>query len=131
MHLKSSGNLKLIKDKSITNALNLYFNNVTGYSAAILANGQSLNNKLHSLETYFEAGFYQAYFEDNNNNFPEDIVRKVKTDLPKYISENYKPKLYDIALFLGTVSQRESELLLLIENDVDTIKEILERKCKK
>ena len=129
--IKSSGNLKLIKDKSITNALNLYFKNVTGFSEAILSNEKSLNNKTYSLETYFEVGFYQAYFEDNDKNFPEDIVFKVKTDLPKHISDDYKPKLYDIALFLGTVNQRRSELLLEIENEVENIKEILERKCKK
>ncbi|MDO1501184.1 DUF6090 family protein [Winogradskyella maritima] len=129
--IKSSGNLKLIKDKTITNALNLYFKNVNGHSEAILSNRKSLDSKIHSLQTYFEAGFYQAYFEDNNKNFPEDIVLKVKADLPKYISDNYKSKLYDIALFLGTATQRLSEILLLIEKEVDTIKEILERKCKK
>ena len=129
--IKSSGNLKLIKDKSITNALHLYFKNVTGYVETILSNGESLNSKLRSLETYFEAGFYQAYYEDDHRNFPEDIIHNLKTDLPKYISDNYKPKLYDITLFLGTASQRRSELLLLIEKEVDTIKEILEKKCNK
>jgi hypothetical protein len=128
--IKSSGKLNIIKDKTVTKALNVYFRNVTNYTGIILVNSGLVETHINSLGSWFESGIYHAFLSNPNRNdiFAEDVRTQLQTDLPEYISEINKQKLYDLALVLSINVARRSELLILIENEVDTVKEILEKK---
>ena len=129
--IKSSGNLSIIQDKAITEALNTYYTNVAGYAETIIINSDLTVDRIKSLDSWLEAGVHQVniFSRYNNEIFTEAIREKIKEDLPEYISEDYKPILYDAILIAGTDTGRRQQLLELIENEVDQIQQLLQDKC--
>ena len=129
--IKSSGNLSIIQDKAITGALNTYYTNVAGYAETIIKNSDLVVDRVKSLDSWFEAGVHHVniFSRYNNEIFTEAIREKIKEDLPEYISESYKPILYDAILITATNNRRRQQLLELIENEVDQIQQLLQDKC--
>ncbi|MBO3118074.1 hypothetical protein J4050_15080 [Winogradskyella sp. DF17] len=129
--IKSSGKLNIIKDKIVTKALNAYFTNITNYTEVILTNVNLVDKHYDKLETWFDTGVYQAYLSDPKRNyiFEEDVKTQLLTDMPEYISEINKQKLYDIVITFSLIIARRAELITLIEKEVDIMYEILEKKC--
>jgi hypothetical protein len=128
--IKSSGNLSIIKDKNIIKALNTYFKTTDGYSKTILKNVDLDFNQLSSFKNWLNIGVFNANDEFYKDKiFTEDIRQKLSEDLPQFISEDIKPRLYGTALSLGLNNRRRLELLNLIENEVDNMQKLLIQKC--
>ncbi|MBO3116113.1 hypothetical protein J4050_05105 [Winogradskyella sp. DF17] len=129
--IKSSGNLSIIQDKAITGALNTYYTNVAGYAETIIKNTDFIMDRIKSLDNWFETGVHQVniFSRYNKEIFTEAIRKRIKEDSPEYISESYKPILYDAILITGTDYGRRQQLLELIENEVDILQQLLEKKC--
>ena len=128
--IKSSGNLSIIKDKNIIKALNTYFKTTDGYSKTILKNVDLDFNQLSSFKNWLDIGVFNANDEFYKDKiFTEDIRQKLSEDLPQFISEDIKPRLYGTALSLGLNNRRRLELLNLIENEVENMQKLLMQKC--
>jgi len=129
--IKSSGNLSIIQDKAITEALNTYYTNVAGYAETIIINSDFTVDRIKSLDSWFEAGVHHVniFSRYNKEIFTDAIREKIKEDLPEYISEDYKPILYDAILITGTDNGRRHQLLEIIESEVDLIQQLLQEKC--
>ncbi len=128
--IKSSGNLNIIKGKSITKALNTYFKTTYGYSKTILKNIELDFNQISSFKNWLNIGIFNANDEFYKDQiFTEDIRQKLTEDLPEFISEAIKPRLYGTALSIGLNNRRRLELLNLIESEVDHMQNLLEQKC--
>jgi type II secretory pathway pseudopilin PulG len=129
--IKSSGKLNIIKDKTITKSLNTYYTNISNYTELIFTNTNLLNIHFNTIDSWFDTGVYQAYLSNPARNyiFAEDVKTQLLTDLPEHISELNKQNLYDMVLTFSLIIARRAELLVLIENEVDIMKDILEKKC--
>ncbi|WP_298756928.1 DUF6090 family protein [uncultured Psychroserpens sp.] len=128
--IKSSGNLSIIKDKAIIKALNTYFKSTDGYTKAIITNFELDFDRLSNFENFISLGLFNANDEFYNNQiFTEDIRQQLKEDLPQFISNDIKPRLYGTALSIGLNNRRRLELLNLIEGEVDSMLRLLKQKC--
>ncbi len=128
--IKSSGNLSIIKDKKIIKALNAYFKSTDGYTKAILKNVEMDFDRLSNIESFLSIGLFNSNNEFYKDQiFTEEIRKQLSKDLPQFLSEDLKPKLYSTALSIGLNNRRRLELLQLIENEVDKMQKNLEQKC--
>ena len=130
--IKSSGKLNIIKDKTITKALNTYYTNISNYTELMFSNTNLLDIHLNRMESWLDTGVYQAYLSNPSRNyiFEEDVATQLLTDLPEHISESNKQHLYDMVLTFSLANiARRAEIYILIENEVDVMTKILEKKC--
>ncbi len=128
--IKSSGNLSIIKDKTILKAINKYFKTTDGYSKTILMNMELDFNQITSFKNWLDIGIFNANDEFYNDQiFTEDIRQKLSEDIPQFISIDIKPRLYSTALSIGLNNRRRLELLNLIESEVDDMQNLLLQKC--
>ncbi|APZ47344.1 hypothetical protein BW723_14105 [Polaribacter reichenbachii] len=128
--IKSSGNLGLIKDKTIIKALNAYFKITDGYSKTILNNFDLDFKQISSFRNWLDMGIFNANDEFYNNQiFTDSIRRKLQEDIPRFIPIDIKPRLYSTSLNIGLNNSRRLELLNLIENEVDNMQKLLKQKC--
>ena len=132
LDIKSSGKLNIIRDKKVTKELNKYYNNVNGYTETILRNVDSDQRALDRIDNWFETGLYHGNLESfyRNDVFTEDIRNQLKADLPKQISKELRPQIYNALAISGIDNRRRLELLQLIENEIDHMQEFLQQKCK-
>ena len=127
--IKSSGNLGIIKDKYILQQLNRYFRNMDGYSATILTNFELDFERVAGFKDWFEIGLFNSNDYFYKNLFTEEIRSILEKDLPQYIPKRVKPELYSTLVMGGLNNQRRLELLMLIENEVDSVYETISKKC--
>ena len=128
--IKSSGNLSIIKDKTIIKAINTYFKTTDGYSKTILKNIELNFSQLTSFNNWLDIGIFNANDEFYKDQiFTEAIRQKLSEDIPQFISKDMKPRLYATALSIGLNNRRRLELLNLIEIEVDSMQKLLLQKC--
>jgi len=130
--IKSSGKLNIIKDKTVTKALNTYFTNITNYRALILTNINLVENNFDKIGSWFDTGIYQTFLASAERNyvFEEDVAKQLQMDLPEYITDRSRQQLYDAVLTFSIIMVRRAELMEFIEVEIDTVKKILEQKCR-
>ncbi|WP_411768403.1 DUF6090 family protein [Winogradskyella sp. A3E31] len=130
LDIKSSGNLSLIRDKAIIEALNTYFKTTDGYSKTILRNVELDFIQITSFKNWMDIGIFNSNDEFYKDQiFTKEIRQKLSEDLPQFVSGDIKPRLYSVALSIGLNNRRRLELLNLIESEVIIMQKLLQQKC--
>tara|TARA_R110002111_G_C5869870_1_gene361375 strand:+ start:7 stop:786 length:780 start_codon:yes stop_codon:yes gene_type:complete len=125
--IKSSGNLNIIKNKNITKSLNRYAKTVEGYGNTIQSNFKIVINRVIQTADWFNVGAVHSNYKDI---YPKEIQDNLSADLPKKIPIESKSRLYEDLVIEGSILRRRSELLKLINNEVDIVKSKLSKQCE-
>jgi hypothetical protein len=123
--IKSSGNINTIKDNEIRKSLNLYFKKVAGLNTTMIENTRLVINQISQTADWFNSGTLHKAIEA----FPTEIQDRLSNDLPRYISDDTKQRLYEDLVMEGVLLRRRTELLHLIDQEIDTVKSKLANKC--
>ena len=125
--IKSSGNIHTIKDKQIRKSLNQYIKKVEDFNNTMSANANIIFNRVTQSIDWFSNGVIHASYKEV---FPKKIQDKLSLDLPDNIRDEAKSKLYEDLVLEGIFLKRRSDLLKIMENEVDIIMSKLTRQCK-
>ena len=110
--LKSGANLNIIRDKSIINALNTYFNNIESLKSIIKINGQNAVDIYYAHEDSFANGKTQASILRGRfkEGMDADIREAIVIDTTETFTETMKYRLYNEALRYTSANTRQLEL---------------------
>ena len=122
-----NNNLNIIKNKDITKSLNIYTKTVEGYRNTIQSNFNIIINRATQSADWFNSGVIHSSYKEI---FPKEIQDKLSFDLPENIPEGSKSRLYKDLVIEGSLLRRRSELLKLINNEVDIMKSKLSNYCE-
>ena len=127
--IKSSGNLNILTDFSTKNKLASYYESMDRTSSIIETNGKAITDK-----RFFETkDFISSGWINMVNDFNGIDTTKVDLDLLKskinFTAEIRKTILNDAMFYLG-ISSRNKQILKSAENEILSIKSLLEKKCQ-
>lgn len=127
--IKSSGNLNILTDFSTKNNLASYYESMDRTSSIIETNGKAITDK-----RFFETkDFISSGWINMVNDFNGIDTTKVDLALLKlkvnFTSEIREIMLNDAMFYLG-INTRNKQILRSVENEILSIKSLLEKKCQ-
>tara|TARA_R110002124_G_scaffold286958_1_gene469428 strand:+ start:58 stop:750 length:693 start_codon:yes stop_codon:yes gene_type:complete len=125
--IKSSGNINTLKDSQIRKSLNQYIKKTEDLNSVILGNMNLVFNRLAQTADWFNSGVLHAEYK---KLFPREIQKNLSVDFPNKIPEETKARLYEDLVMEGILLRRRSELLNLIDNQINIMNSKLADKCK-
>lgn len=130
--LKSGANLNIIKDKTVTKAINNYFNKVKTYSSIIIVNANNALDVYNTNQDHFNSGRIHAsmFLDRFIEGMEKDVYDSMNLDYEELLSEPMKNKLLNDALSYISANSRQLELYSAIKNETISLLEILKPKCK-
>lgn len=130
--LKSGANLNIISDKSIIKALNHYFNRVEELKSIIMINGKHAVDIAFAHNDYFANGSVQASVIGGRfkNGLDEDLKESVLDFDDDLLTSQMRIRLLNESLEFVGVNTRQIELYNLLLQEINDLKEQLERKCE-
>ncbi len=127
--IKSSGNLNIIKDFSIKNKLTSYYEALANTNSVIESNGKAITDKrFFESEDLISSGWIKL-LEDFNEIDTSKVNLKVLKSKINFTDEVRLKMTNDAIFYLGNNS-RNKQLLKLIENEILSMKSLLEGKCQ-
>ena len=130
--LKSGANLNIISDKSIIKALNHYFNRVEELKSIIMINGKHAVDIAFAHKDYFANGSVQASVKNGRfkNGLDEDLKVPVLSFDNNQLTSQMRTRLLNESLEFVGANSRQIELYNLLLQEINDLKEQLERKCE-
>ncbi|MEP0365767.1 MAG: DUF6090 family protein [Cyclobacteriaceae bacterium] len=130
--LKSGANLNIISDKSIIKALNHYFNRVEELKSIIMINGKHAVDIAFAHNDYFANGSVQASVRNGRfkNGLDEDLKVSVLSFDDNQLTSQMRTRLLNESLEFVGANSRQIELYNLLLQEINDMKEQLERKCE-
>ncbi len=130
--LKSGANLNIISDNSIIKALNHYFNRVEELKSIIMINGKHAVDIAFAHNDYFANGSVQASVRDGRfkNGLDEDLKVSVLSFDDNPLTSQMRTRLLNESLEFVGANSRQIELYNLLLQEINDLKEQLERKCE-
>jgi len=130
--LKSGANLNIISDKSIIKALNHYFNRVEELKSIIMINGKHAVDIAFAHNDYFANGSVQASVKNGRfkNGLDEDLKVSVLSFDDNQLTSQMRTRLLNESLEFVGANSRQIELYNLLLQEINDMKEQLERKCE-
>jgi len=129
--LKSGANLNIIRDKSVIQALNRYFNRVEELKSIIMVNGKYAVDISFSHTDNFANGYNQASIINGRFSvgLDEDLKRAFPIDDEELLSNEMKSRLLGEALEYVSVNTRQVELYGKLLNEISELEDLLSKKC--
>ncbi len=129
--LKSGANLNIIKDKSVIRAMNNYFNKVEGHVSVIQVNGENAVRIFYSHNDVFANGWAHASLTSGwaSEGIAPDVLSRIPLDENETFSPEMKDRLLNESLLLVSHNQRQMMLYNHIQEEIESVKAILESKC--
>lgn len=130
--LKSGANLNIISDKSIIKALNHYFNRVEELKSIIMINGKHAVDIAFAHNDYFANGSVQASVRNGRfkTGLDEDLKVAVLSFDDNRLTSQMRTRLLNESLEFVGANSRQIELYNLLLQEINDLKEQLERKCE-
>lgn len=130
--LKYGANLNIISDKSIIKALNHYFNRVEELKSIIMINGKHAVDITFAHNDYFANGSVHASVRDGRfkNGLDEDLKDSVLSFDKNPLTSQMRTRLLNESLEFVGANSRQIELYNLLLQEINDLKEQLERKCE-
>lgn len=130
--LKSGANLNIIKDKTVTKAINNYFNRVKTYSSIIIVNATNALDVYNTNQDHFNSGRIHANMQLDRfvEGMEKDVYDAMTVDYKELLSEPMRNKLLNDALSYISANSRQLELYTSIKNEAISLLEVLKPKCK-
>ena len=127
--LKSSGNLRLITDKNLKTKLSEYYSNEQNLLDVVNSNAISTTNRFKNKTDRLNNGW--VLLIEQNKGFDTSLVSVEQLKKIAIRDEQVTLNLMNDALAYIGANSRNLILLKSLENEITTIKTILESKCEK
>jgi hypothetical protein len=128
--LKSGANLNIIRDKSVIQALNRYFNRVEELKSIIMVNGKYAVDISFSHIDNFANGYNQASIQDGRFSVGlDEDLKETLTRVEENLSPEMKKRLLSEALEYVSVNTRQVELYGKLMNEIEELELLLTKKC--
>lgn len=129
--LKSGANLNIIRDKSVIQALNRYFNRVEELKSIIMVNGKYAVDISFSHTDNFANGYNQASIQNGRFSVGlDEDLKEALTRAEENLSPEMKNRLLSEALEYVSVNTRQVELYDKLMNEIEELELLLTKKCK-
>ncbi|MFD2587537.1 DUF6090 family protein [Croceitalea marina] len=127
--IKSSGNLNIIKDLSIKNQLAAYYKTLANTSAVIESNGNAITDKrFFESEDLISSGWIKLIEDFNAIDTTKVKYQSLKSEI-NFTKEIRKNMMND-AIFYLAVNSRSRQLLTRLKNEILSMIELLNSKCR-
>lgn len=128
--LKSS-NLNIIKDKSLINDLNTYYNSIESLKSIIMVNGKSAVDTRFANNDMLNNGNLQAsvLYGRLKKGMDKDILNQIVIDTTLILDTDMKKQLYNESLLYTERNIRQIELYEVIQQYTEKMNSILKKKC--
>jgi len=128
--LKSGANLNIIRNKSVIQALNRYFNRVEELKSIIMVNGKYAVDISFDHKDNFANGYNQASIQDGRFSVGlDEDLKEALTRGEENLSPEMKNRLLSEALEYVSVNTRQVELYGKLLDEINQLEMLLGKKC--
>ncbi len=125
--IKSSGNLKLIKDYELKNKLDRYYSNLEGLMNNVNINAARLALRMLNKDDLIGTGFANTAIFQNGIDSTIVDIKKLKKRV--FLTQENSIKLMNDAIFYAGLNSRNLEHLKVLMKEITEMKRLLEIKC--
>ncbi|WP_396637521.1 DUF6090 family protein [Maribacter sp. R77961] len=127
--IKSSGNLNILTDLSIKNKLASYYESMARTSSIIETNGKAITDKRFFEKKDMVSSGWIKIAEELNGIDNTKVDLDVLNSKVNFTAEIREIMLNDAIFYLG-INARNKQILKSAENEILSIKSLLEKKCQ-